>query len=178
MSQSVQQDVDAGTARKRGTVDVVSVQDLVLNGPIDEVWPIAVDYPSWQAYVDRELVAGRAGEEGEVFLIGKNDDELAGQRKYCRTLKLDPPRQVIWRIYSEPGGGDWEYEFTGTVEYRLTEADGGNKTRFVIQVIKEFVVPFEDETELVGVQKREYELQKAVEHANLARLLAMLPSEG
>lgn len=177
MSQSVQQDVDAGAARKRGTVDIVSVQDLILNGPIAEVWPIAVDYPSWQAYIHRELVAGRAGEEGEVFLIGKDDDELAGQRKYCRTVKLDPPHQVIWRIYSEPGGGDWEYEFAGTVEYRLTETDNGQKTRFVIQVIKEFVVPYEDEAELVEVQKREYELQKAVENANLVRLFALLPRQ-
>jgi hypothetical protein len=177
MSQSAQPDVDAAATRKLGTVDVVSVQDIVLNGPIDEVWPIAFDYPSWQAYIHRELVAGRAGEEGEVFLIGKEADELAGQRKYCRTVKVDPPNQVIWRIYSEPGGGDWDYEFNGTVEYRLTEADDGKKTRFVIQVIKEFVVPYDNETDLVEVQQREYELQKDVENANLSRLFALLPSE-
>jgi len=160
--------------RKIGLVDVVSDFDIELDLPLADAWPVVFDYPSWQAYVERTLVAGRAGEEGEVFLIGKAEDEFAGQRKYCRTIKLDPPRQVIWKVYTEPGGGDWDYQWSAYVEYRLSEAAGGTKTRFQFQAIKEFFIPYSDESELAAAKDHEYKVQKEIERLNFERLAALL----
>jgi hypothetical protein len=133
-----------------------------------------IDYPSWQGYTSVEHVSGPVGGEGEIVLIEKVESELVWQPKYCRTLKLDPPRQVVWKIYpGRLGDGGWELDFSGTVEYRFEEV-GPSETLVDFQVIKEFVVPVDDAAELDEVRAREYRLQADVMAANHPRLVAVL----
>jgi hypothetical protein len=162
-----------GQTRQMGTVDLVSYRELLLDAPINDAWRRAIDYPSWQGYTNLEHVSGPAGQEGEVCLISKPEGVLVWQPKYIRTVKLDPPRQVIWKIYSPMKGSKWDYEFTATVEYRLTQKEA-HKTQLAIQVIKEYLVPYAHDSELDEVRRREYALQHEYEDWSFRNLEALL----
>jgi AcrR family transcriptional regulator len=174
MTKSVRGGVDlASTHRQVGIVDLASYREVVLDAPIEQAWRRALDYASWQGYTSLEHVSGPVDAEGEVKLIRKPETELVWQPKYVRTVKLDPPHQVIFTIYSGGNTSDWEHQFTGTVEYRLTET-GDGRTRFAFQCIKEYQVPYEEESELDEVRRREYELQKTYEDSIFPNLEALV----
>jgi hypothetical protein len=173
-------ETSAATAGQRiGRVDMVFCTTWEVEAPLDDVYPAVVDFRAWQGYDSVQLVSGVQGEEGELIIIKKPESEMAWQEKYCGTIKLDPLRQVIWRIYTGPGqvGPDgWEYEYSGTVDYRF-EANGPQKTTIFLQVIKEFFVPHDDETELAEVQAAEYKFQTEVAEHFRPRLLELLAQQ-
>jgi hypothetical protein len=158
-------------------VDVVTSREFSLDAPVAEVWRQIINYPSWQGYTSVEHVSGPPGQEGEVVLLGKLEGELVWQPKYCRTLRLDPPHQVIWKVYPPRDNSEWAHEFTATVDYRLSQLET-NKTRVAVQVIKEFSVPYADAGELDEVRKQESELQASVEDTYIPKLAEALRSHG
>lgn len=173
----------ADTGSKVGRVDMVYNTTLHAEAPLKEAFWTVFDYPAWQGYETIVHVSGPKGEEGELASIEKTKDEPGWQEKFCKTIKLDPLKQIIWRVYTDPGqvGADgWERGFDVTVDYRF-EATTSEKTTIHMQVIKEFFVPYEDESELAGVQQSEYRHQvELMEHLapRLYDLLAKRMGEG
>jgi hypothetical protein len=158
-------------SRKIGIVDVVQSREWQLNAPVGEVWRGVIDYPSWQGYPSVQHISGPVGQEGEIVRLEKPKGEFFWRPKYCRTVKLDPLRPVIWKVDSIEAPDDLKW--SASVDYRLHMQEDG-KTKLQCQVIKEFVVPYENERELDEVCKRENEQQGAYMDANFPRLEALL----
>jgi hypothetical protein len=152
--------------RKVGRVDMVYNTTLHVEAPLELAFWTVFDYPAWQGYETIVHVAGPKGEVGELATIEKTKDEPGWHEKFCKTIKLDPLKQIIWRVYTGPGqvGAEgWEREFDVTVDYRFEAT--AETTTIHMQVIKEFFVPYEDESELAGVQQSEYQHQvEIMEH--------------
>src|SRR5688572_4451745 len=118
--------------------------EMLLDAPVDKAWKHVLDYPSWQSYSSVEHVSGPPSQDGEVVRLRKDEKGFAFPPYYARTIKLDPPRRVVWKTYPESTGG--QGDFFGIVEFQLHEAQG--KTRFCYNTIYEFLVPHAEEAEL------------------------------
>lgn len=154
------------TERKMAPVYVVWEGELILDAPIDQAWRHVIDYPSWQSYSTVRHVSGELGQEGEVVLLQNEDKGLKFLPYYARTIKLDPGRRVIWKIY--PQEGTQGVGFFGFCEFRTDEMQG--KTRFGYSLIYEFQVPYRDESELDAFRRKEYENFEALFSTILPRL--------
>jgi hypothetical protein len=132
---------ESNTERKYAPVYLVRNQEITFDVPAEQAWPHVVDYSSWQDYPTVEHISGESGQEGELVLM-----EKAGVAApyYTRTIKLDPGRRIVWKCYPEtPTEGN---DYFGFVDFRVSDVEGGS--RFVSEAIFEFMVPYEDESEL------------------------------
>lgn len=121
----------------------------MLEASPEKVWPHVLDYPSWQNYAIVQHVSGTPGQEGEVVLLQKDELGIKSTPYLARTIKLDPGRRVIWKTYRENA------DYFGIVEFRIDEVQG--KTRFCWNLLYEYVIPYEHESELAAFRKQQYE---------------------
>lgn len=117
---------------------------LLLNAPASKAWPHVINYLSWQNYSVAQHVSGGVGKEGELVLLKKEETGSSSTPYYARTIKLEPERRVVWKVFREHGkeGGGASL---GIVEFRLDEVDG--RSRFTYDLIYEFAAPSNDENE-------------------------------
>jgi hypothetical protein len=137
--------------RKIAPVDLVWNGEMLFDAPLEVVWRYVIDYPSWQNYSSVTHISGKAGGEGEVVLLRKDEKGFEFPPYYARTIKLQPPRWVIWKTY--PVNASAENSFAGVVEFKLDKVDG--KTRYWFQSVYEFAVPYQDDRELDDFRKRQ-----------------------
>lgn len=136
--------------RKIAPVYLVFTGEVLLNASKEVAWPQVINYPSWQNYSIVQNVSGTPGQEGEVVLLKK--EELNFPPYYARTIKLDPPNRVIWKVFLEPGSA---VDLFGIVEFNLHEVQG--KTRFCYNLLYEFLVPHSNESELHAFREQQYQ---------------------
>jgi len=152
---------DTDRASKVAPVYLVYSGEIILDAPVKDAWRHVINYPSWQNFPIVEHVSGEPGHEGEVVLLKKEEAGLTIGPYYTRTIKLDPERRVIWKVYLaelENVQGTGGADITGWVEFRLYD-DGENRSRFWYNLIYELLVPYEHESELGRYreqQDREY----------------------
>jgi hypothetical protein len=140
-------DVDihaVGTQRLRAPVYLVWTGDMMIDARAADVWPHVLNYPSWQEYSLVQSVAGTPGQEGELVLLKKEESGLQFPPYYARTVRLEPGRRVIWKVYLDAGAH--HMDFFGIVDFRLHDAPGG--ARFDYTCLYEFMVPYSQESEL------------------------------
>lgn len=142
----------ASNGRNIEPVYLVWNGEMTFDAPLRLVWRHVIDYPSWQNYARIERMSGNAGQEGELVMLVKEEKGFQFPPYFARTIKLEPPRRVIWKTYPERGQ---EVDFFGIVEYKLDQVAG--KTRLRYDTLYEFLVPYEDERELEGYKKQQYE---------------------
>lgn len=124
--------------------------ETMLDASIDRAWPHVLNYTAWQHYPISQHVSGEPGKEGEVVLLKKDEAGFSFPPYYARTIKLDPPRRVIWKTYpQESSAGP---QFFGIVDFKLFDA--GGSTRFCYDFIYEFLMPFEKDHELEAFRKK------------------------
>jgi polyketide cyclase/dehydrase/lipid transport protein len=141
--------------------------ELTLDAPVEQAWPLVLDYPAWQSYSKVEHISGEPGGEGEIVLLSKDEEGFELPPYYSKVLKLAPPRRVIWKTYPEEGS-----DFFGIVEFQLHEA--GQKTRFEYHLIYEFTVPFEDEQEIAAFRESQEENFGALFASVLPKLVELV----
>jgi hypothetical protein len=137
--------------RKTAPVYLVWSGELMIDAAPAEVWRHALNYASWQEYSTIRHLSGKPGEEGELVMLKKEESGLQFPPYYARTIKLDPGRRVIWKVYLEPQS--YEMDFFGIVDFRVEPAQG--QTRFAYECLYEFIVPYEDESELEAFRRQQ-----------------------
>jgi hypothetical protein len=146
--------------RKVAPVYVLWNGETTLDSSIENAWPHVIDYASWQNYSIVEHVSGERGQEGQVMRLKKDELGPAFPPYYARTIKLDPQRRIVWKVYPETPGQALDY--FGIVDFKLYEASG--KVRFRYDMVYEYLLPYQDEAELSAFRRMKYE--------NLEKLLA------
>lgn len=127
--------------------------ETLLDAPIERAWPHVINYTAWQHYPVAEHISGVPGQEGEVVLLRKDEAGFSFPPYFARTIKLDPPRRVIWKTYPQQ---DTEGPaFFGIVDFKLSDVDG--RTRFRYDFLYEFLLPGADERELEAFRATSYE---------------------
>ncbi|WP_137388110.1 hypothetical protein [Rhodoligotrophos defluvii] len=147
-------------------VYLVIDNEMVLDGPIRDVWLHILNYPSWQNYAEVRHVSGTPGKEGEVVSLVKAEDGFVFPPYYARTIKLDPPNRVVWKTFIEKG--THEIDRFGIIDFRLH--DLGERTRFCSHLYYEFLVPYRDEAELDAFRKQQEENFRVLQTATRPRL--------
>jgi hypothetical protein len=120
--------------------------EILLEAPLEDVWPHVLDYGAWQNFATIRHVSGEPHQEGEVMLLAKEEAGLVFKPYYARTIKLEPGRRVVWKTYREETGG------FGIIDFRVQEAQGG--TRFSWNLLYEYVVAYQDESELEAFRRQ------------------------
>jgi len=118
--------------------------DFLLDGPLKRVYQHVLNYPSWQNYTAVEHVSGERGEEGELVILKKEEEGFSFPPYYARTIKIEPERRLIWKVYPTEQG--IEGDFFGIVDFKVRQE--GEQTRFSYNAIYEFQVPFQSESDL------------------------------
>src|SRR5579859_3780402 len=113
------------TERKTAPVDLVWNGEMLFDAGIEDVWRHLINYSSWQDYSVVQHVSGEAGQEGEVVLLNKVEPGFTFPAYFARTIKLEPPRRVIWKTY--PQSTEPDIDFSGIIEFRLNQE--GPQTR-------------------------------------------------
>jgi hypothetical protein len=131
---------------------VILETEEVFAAPIERVWKQATDYSSWQDYNSLETVAGEPGKVGEIVRMDKVGIPLPF---YGRTVQLDPPRRIMWKIYPLEG-----MDHFGFVDYRFEEVEGG--TRFSVSGVYEHLVPADEVDEFTRQNSRSDALEPAL----------------
>jgi hypothetical protein len=131
-------------SRKIAPVYGVWGHEMTIAAPIDVVWRHVLDYASWQNFPVCKNVSGKSGEEGEVVMLRKEEQGFEFPPYYAITVRKDAPHRIIWKTWPEKGAH--EVDFFGIVDFRLAEVAGG--TRFSNSLIYEFLVPYQNESEL------------------------------
>lgn len=123
---------------------------FLIDSPVEKVWPLAIEYTSWQAYSSADPVSGPPGAVREVVRLKKEEPGLESfPDYYARTLKIEANRRIVWKTWPasrDEGGAD----FWGIVDFRLLPE--GERTRFVYNVYYEFALEGKDEDELVAFE--------------------------
>jgi len=110
---------------------------FLIDRPVDVVWPLILEYTSWQQYSSADHISGKAGHVGEVVLLKKEEPGLENfPQYYARTLKIEPCRRVVWKTW--PAVADQGPPFWGIVDFRVSDKDG--RTRFTYSVYYEFAL--------------------------------------
>lgn len=123
---------------------------LTLAGPVEDVWPIVLDFPGWQDFSSSETVSGTPGAVREVTLLKKEEPGLESfPPYYARTVKIVPRERIIWKTFPQRSSAD-DPTFFGIVDFRLEPR--GNETLFIYNVFYEFVVNDLDETEAIAYE--------------------------
>ena len=152
----------AADAIARSPVYVLVEGQMTLNATAAQTWPHVINYLSWQNYSIAKHISGEVGKEGEVVLLKKDESGASSTPYYARTIKVEPERRVVWKIFREHSTeGGWTF---GIVSFRLDEIDG--KTRFSYDLMYEFDAPTADEDEL--------RLFKEQQHRNYQTLLSSI----
>jgi hypothetical protein len=134
-------------------VYVVGTGEVLLEAPRKKVWPHIIHYTTWQAYTITEHISGKAGEEGEVVLLKKDDGTgIVTPAYYARTVRIEPERRIIWKTFTD--NGDQEINFSGVVDFRLQETNG--TTAFWYNFVSEYLVPNKNERELAEFRDQQY----------------------
>lgn len=136
---------------KVAPVYLVRNGELMLDASIKEAWPHVVNYPAWQNYSIVQRESGEPGQEGEVVLLKKEEAGMTFPPYFARTIKLEPERRIIWKIY--PQTKDAERDYFGFVEFRVYEANG--KTRFCYSTLYEFLLRYRDKSELEAFRRQQ-----------------------
>lgn len=155
---------------KVAPVYIVWNGEILIDAPIGEVWRHALNYPSWQNYSTVRRIAGEPGCEGEVMLLKKEEAGLNLPPYYARTIKLDPPRRVIWKTYRDTT------DYFGIVEFRFQDVEG--KTRFCNNLLYEHLIPYENESEVDDFRKRRYEMVELSAASILPKLKKIAEQRG
>jgi hypothetical protein len=166
---SVQETSDG---RRIAPVYIVMSGEIMLDAPIDKVWPHLINYTSWQNYTVSERVAGVAGEEGEVVLLRKEEQGYVSPLFHARTIRIDPGRRIIWKTYRGKAGDDEGY--FAFVDFILEEV--GDKTRFRSTNTAEMLVAYRDESELTAFRKQREETAATVFASTRAKLKKLVES--
>lgn len=135
--------------RKTAPVYIVVEKDIVIDAPIQKVWPLLLNYPSWQNYSIVKNISGEPGKEGEVVMLKKEELKTPTTAYFARTLKIEPERRVVWKTFREG------VNYFGIVDFRLFDL-GGGKTRFWNNSLYEHNVPYEHESEIEAFRKQSY----------------------
>ena len=163
MSQS---NAEGARTRQTAPVYLIFEGELMLEAPVQDAWPHVMNYPSWQNYSNVQHVSGEAGKEDEVVLLRKSEEGFEFPPYYAITIKLEPERRVIWKIYPEKG--TQEIDFFGIV--RFTVHPAGQKTRFCYDTLYEFQVPYQERSELVAFRTAQQDNFAALFAAVLPKL--------
>lgn len=150
------------TENMRAPVYVLLDGDMLLNAPVATTWPHVIDYLSWQNYSIARHLAGKPGQEGELVLLKKEESGSSTTPYYARTVKIDPQRRIVWKIFREPGAEAGGATF-GIVEFRVEQVEG--KTRFSYDLLYEYTPP-------PGDDEGELQRFKEQQHSNLHTLLS------
>lgn len=161
-----QQAIVSDSARKVAPVYLVWDGELMLDAPVSAAWPHVINYPSWQNYSTVQHVSGPRGGDGEVVLLFKEEHGFKFPPYYAITIKLEPERRVIWKIYPEKG--TQEIDFFGIVQFRVFPV--GDRTRFCYDTVYEFQVPHQDEAELAAFYQEQHKNFGALFAAVLPKL--------
>jgi hypothetical protein len=140
--------------------------ETLLDAPVEEAWRHVVNYSSWQNYSIVQHVSGPPGGEGEVMQL-KKEEGGDFPPYYARTIKLEPERRIMWKVYPLETAAP-QSEFFGIVDFRVHEA--GAQTRFCYASVHEFHVAYQHEGELEAHRKRMYEGIEAFFAAVLPKL--------
>lgn len=134
-------------------VYMVFTGELVLDAPAHTAWPHVINYPAWQNYAIVQHIAGERGQEGEVMLLKKDEKGVTTPPYFARTIKLDPGRRIIWKVYPEQRTP--QNDFFGFVDFQLAEVNG--KTHFHHNSIHEFQLRYRHASELDEFRQRRRE---------------------
>jgi hypothetical protein len=127
--------------------------ETILNAPVEKAWPHIVNYPSWQNFSIVKTISGSHGLEGEVVSLQKDEGGFVFPPYYARTIKVEPERRIVWKTFIEKGSR--EIDRFGIVDFRVFADTGG--TRFVSNLVYEFLVPYRHERELEAFRKKQDE---------------------
>ncbi len=133
-------------------VYLVRSGDMMIEAPVKSTWVHVVNYPSWQHYPIVRHISGKPGQEGEVVLLKKEEKGFEFPPYYARTLKIDLERRLMWKTFPQ---NRQPIDFFGIVDFQLQPAADG--TRFVYDVLYEFLVPYQDERELDAFRQAQYD---------------------
>lgn len=161
------QAASAQADRKVDPVYLIFTGEVLLDAPRNVAWARVINYPSWQSYSIVRNVSGEPGQEGEVVFLKK--EELNFPPYYARTISVEPPNRVVWKVWLEPGG---EIDTFGIVDFVLHDAN--EKTRFCYNCLYEFLVPHSTESELQEFREHKYNEYNAGLSANWAKLKEMV----
>jgi hypothetical protein len=136
--------------RKSAPVDLVFSGEVLIDKPVDEVWPHVVDYSSWQEFPICEHVSGPVGAEGEVVRLQKEELGIRTPPYYAKTILLEPGKRIIWKCWPEAVTPDNDFlgasDLSAVVQFSVEPQ--GEKTRFSYTNVYEFIVLHRDEAEL------------------------------
>lgn len=155
--------------RKVSPVYLLREGEMLINAPVSTVWPLVVNYPSWQHYSTVKTVEGVPGREGEVVMLRKEEAGFVFPTYFARTIKIVPQRRIIWKTYIESGTP--EIDRFGIVDFKLYEE--GAVTRFTNSLLYEFLVPYEDERELEEFKRTQDKNFEGLQSTTYPRLKAM-----
>jgi hypothetical protein len=127
--------------------------ELVIEAPHAHVWPIMLDYTTWQNYPTAKNLEGEPGSEGELVLLEKVEGDYESPPYFARTYVLDPATsRVGWKIWpAEKGEFLGAEDFVGIVEFRLR--DEGSRSVYWYNTIYEFVVSGKDPAEVARYRR-------------------------
>src|SRR6266702_1276 len=107
--------------------------EVLIDRPVEEVWPQFIDIPSWVTSHDIETVYGTPGTVGSItrvsFKKAKEQGFPLAHHHYCKLIKVVPERQWILKTYPERGGS-YGMQMTGFDDGRLVAIDGKTKAIF------------------------------------------------
>jgi hypothetical protein len=165
--------------------DNVSVMDFFFSGefgldaPIDEVWPVVLDYTTWQDFRTAENVSGKPGEPGEIVRLLKVTEDFETPLYLARTIVLEPGR-IVWKVYPETSGDGNEFlgavGFSGYVDFQVRE-NGPSAVVFTYNAVYESLVEYEQESELTDFEKKTYEEYGAMFDAMWVRLRKLVEKD-
>lgn len=135
------------TAGDQETTHVYTVHrgDMMIDAPVERVWPWVIDYASWQNYSIQENVSGEPGAEGEVVRLKKDEPGSSGTPYLARTILIEPERRIIWKTFME------DAPYFGIVEFEVEDVDG--RTRFSYRTLYENVLPTTDPDEVAEFRR-------------------------
>jgi len=149
---------DPAVVRRVEPVYVVHSGELLIEAPVEVTWRHVMDYASWQNFRVFQHLSGARGQEGEVVLLKKEEAGFDFPAYKARTIKLVPESQIIWKQYTDEESEG--INFFGLVTFRVAAVPVG--TRFWYDLVFEFLVPYDDVSELDAFRGRQ--------HENFARL--------
>jgi hypothetical protein len=140
--------------------------ETILNASVQQAWPHIVNYPSWQNFSIVKTISGVPGLEGEVVSLQKREGGFVFPPYYARTIKVEPERRIVWKTFIEKDSH--EIDRFGIVDFRVFAETGA--TRFVSQLLYEFLVPYRHQSDLEAFRKQQDDNFKALFAATRPKL--------
>jgi hypothetical protein len=148
--------------------------ETILNAPVKDVWPHIVNYPSWQGFSTVKTISGKPGQEGEVVSLQKDEKGFVFPPYYARTIKIELQRRIVWKTFIDKGSA--EIDRFGIVDFKLFEGEG--KTRFCSNLLYEFLVPYEHESEIATFRETQDENFKSLFASTRPKLIKLVEKGG